>query len=184
MTPIRFLTLALTVLAVTSCEGGPFVNPVQPAGPVWEEPQLSMLLQAYRQRLPGKTRVLELYLRDSSDTLRVHDPKAEESVSEYHYFNRSGVQLGDPSPGHLEHGESFAESPFFLDQVASHRIPGLVRTVKEKMSFEGAKIHSVRVKRGPPPARDVQIEIIVNGKYNSGRLLADSQGNVLKVEIL
>lgn len=177
MTPIRFLTLALTVLAVTSCDGGPFVIPVKPAGPVWEEPQFSMLLQAYRQRLPGKTRVLELSLHEFSDTLRVHDPKAEEGVSEYHYFNFSSVHLGDPSPGSLESDESLAESPFFLDQVALDRIP-------EKMSFEGAEIASIRVKRGPPPARDAQIEIIFNGDYNSGRLLADSQGNVLKVEIL
>jgi hypothetical protein len=184
MTPIRFLTLALTVLAVTSCDGGPFVIPVQPAGPVWEEPQFSTLLQAYRQRLPGKTRVLELSLREYSDTLRVHDPKAETGVSEYHYFNRSGVQLGEPRPGSLESGENPAESPFFLDQVALNRIPELVRTAKEKMSFEGAEVASIRVKRGPPPARDVQIEIIFNGDYNSGSLLADSQGNVLKVEIL
>lgn len=184
MTPIRFLTLALTVLAVTSCDDGPFVIPVQPAGPVWEEPQLSTLLQAYRQRLPGKTRVLELSLHEYSDRLRVHDPKAEEGVSVYHYFNQSGVQLGDPRPGYLESGESLAESPFFLDQVALHRIPELVRTAKEKMSFEGAKAFRVSVKRGPPPARDVQIEIIFNGESNSGRLLADSQGNVLKVEIL
>jgi hypothetical protein len=184
MTPSRFLTLALAVLAVTSCDGGPFVNPAQPAGPVWEEPQLSTLLQAYRHRLPGKTRVLELSLRESSDMLRVQDPKAEDGVSVYHYFNVSGVQLGDPRPGFLAHGESLAESPFFLDQVALLRIPELVRTAKEKMSFEGAKIHSVRVERGPTPARDVQIEIIFNGNYNSGRSLADSQGNVLKVEIL
>ena len=184
MTPSRFLILALTVLAVTSCEGGPFVNPVQPAGPVWEEPQFSTLLQAYRQRLPGKTRVLELSLHEFSDTLRVHDSKAEDGVSEYHYFNFSSVHLGDPSPGSLESDESLAESPFFLDQVALDRIPGLVRTAKEKMSFEGAKIAVVHVKRGPPPTRDVQIEIIFNGNYNSGRFLADSQGNVLKVEIL
>jgi len=184
MTPIRFLALALTVLAVTSCGGGPFVNRVKPAGPVWEEPQLSTLLAAYRQRLPDKTRVLELSLRESSDALRVRDPKAEDGVSEYHYFNFSGVQLGDPGRGYLEEGESLAESPFFLGQVALQRIPGLVRTAKEKMSFEGAKAFRVSVKRGPPPARDIQIEIIVNGDYNSGRLLADSQGNVLKVEIL
>ena len=184
MTPIRFLTLALTVLALTSCDDGPFVNPVQPAGPVWEEPQFSTLLQAYGQRLPGKTRVLELSLRESLDTLRVQDPKAEEGVSEYHYFNRSGVHLGDPRPGFLKSGESLAESPFFLDQVALLRIPEIVRRAKERMSFEEAKVFSIDVKRGPPPARDVQIEIIFNGKSNSGRFLADSQGNVLKVEIL
>jgi hypothetical protein len=180
MAPIRFLALALTVLAVTSCGGD---GPVKPAGPAWEEPQLSTLLKACRQRLHGKTRVLALSLQESSGILRVRDPRAESGVSVY-YFNVSGGQVGDPSPGFLEDGEDLAESPFSLDQVALHRIPELVRTTKEKMSFEGAKIQRVRVERGPPPARELQTEIIVNGKSNSGRLLADSQGNVLKVEIL
>jgi hypothetical protein len=49
------------------------------------------------------------------------------------------------------------------------------------MSFEGARIH---VERGLSSTGDVGIDIIVNGKSDSGRLLADSQGNVLKVEIL
>jgi hypothetical protein len=184
MTPIRFLTLALTVLAVTSCDGGPFVNPVQPAGPVWEEPQFSALLKTYHQKLPGKTRVLELALDESWDLLRVHDLSEPDDVSEYNYFRPSGPRWRGPNPGMLREGESLAESLFYLDQVALQRIPGLVRTAKEKMSFEGAKIVWIFVKRGPPPARDVQIEIIMDGKYNSGRLFADSQGNVLKVEIL
>jgi hypothetical protein len=177
----QLLALALTILAVTSCGRE---SPVMPAGPVWEEPQLSTLLKAYRQRLPAKTRVLSLSLQESSDMLRVQDPKSETGVSVYYYFKLSGTRLRDPGPGFLEHGESLAESPFLLDQVALHRIPELVRTAKEKMSFEGAKAAAVRVKRGPPPARDVQIEIIFNGKRNSGSLLADSKGNVLKVEIL
>lgn len=180
MTLRRFLILVLTVLSVTSCGRE---SPAKPAGPAWEEPQLSTLLKASRERLPARTRILELSLLESSDMLRVLDPKAENGVSVY-YFNASGVQLGDPSPGFLEDGESLAESPFLLDQVALHRIPELVRTAKERMSFEGARIHRVLVKRGPPPGRDLRIEIIVNGKSNSGRLLADSKGNVLKVEVL
>jgi len=180
MTASRFLTFALLFLAVTSCGGE---SPAKPAGPVWEEPQLSMLLKACRQKLPDKARVLELSLQESSGMLRVRDPRAEGGVSVY-YFKGPGIWLGDPSPGFLEDGENLAESPFSLDQVALRRIPELVRTAKEKMSFEGAKVATIRVKRGPPPAGDVQIKIIFNGKSNSGSLLADSQGNVLKVEIL
>lgn len=179
MTPIRFLALALTVLAVASCaEKSPMPAP---AGPVWEEPQISRLLKVYHQELPGRPRVLELYLTSSDDTLRVLLPP--DGVVEYSYFHYNRVEWSDPFESRLRSGESLKESPFYLDQVALNRLPELVRTAKEKMSFEGAKIAGIHVRRGPPPARDLQIEIVFDGQSHSGRVFADRNGNVQKVEI-
>jgi hypothetical protein len=83
--------------------------------------------------------------------LRVQDPKAEDGVSVYTTSTSPASSWATPA-----RGSSSAAN-------ASRRPPS-------------SWIRWFSVKRGPPPARDVQIEIIFNGDYNSGSLLADSQG--------
>jgi hypothetical protein len=123
------------------------------AGPLWDEPQFTAMLQAFRQRLPGERRALrfEIYSRDAK--LEVQDPAKPANVDSYQYLDGT---VSGPSPVHvataLELGGTLEENLFDLDQVTLERIPSLVQESIARTKLEGGKVEQVKVARTSPSA--------------------------------
>ena len=142
------LTTAIT-LSVASCEQVPAQRaagapaPGVGSGPLWDEPQFTTMLQAYRRKLPGKCRALRFEITQSGASLQVQDSAELANVVSYDY---RGTVLSGPSPvdlaGVLE-DSSLADDLFDWDQVAVERIPTLVKEALSRAKLEGSRVVQV-----------------------------------------
>jgi hypothetical protein len=86
------LTAAIT-LSVASCEQVPAKwtasapAPGVRSGPLWNEPQVTTMLRAYRQKLPGKCRALRFETTQSGASLQVQDSAELAHVVSYDYWS-------------------------------------------------------------------------------------------------
>jgi hypothetical protein len=121
------------------------------AGPLWDEPQFTAMLQAYRQRFPGRRRALRFEIYSRNARLVVQDPSKPANVDSYQYLDGT---LGGPSPVNvssaLELGGTLEESLFDWDQVTLERIPALVQESIARTKLEGGRVEQVKVWRGMP----------------------------------
>jgi hypothetical protein len=183
---VRWLGVILMLGLLTGCDGK---NPLQgsapglarPAGPLWEEPQFSAMMNAYRQALPGKRRALEFDINTERARLQVQDPAKPENVDAYEYRNG---QLSQPIPVHLMGGGKLEDNLFGWDEVAVDRIPELAKTAMEKVPLEGGKILQIKASRNLPFSDEVQIRVNLYGTRRSGYLKADAKGNVKETKSL
>jgi hypothetical protein len=154
------LTTAIT-LSVASCEqvpakwtaGAP--GPGVRSGPLWNEPQFTTMLQAYRQKLPGKCRALRFEITQSGASLQVQDSAELANVVSYDY---KGTVLSGPSPvdlaGVLE-DSSLADDLFDWDQVAVERIPTLVKEALSRAKLAGSRVVQVKITRKAPSSAEL-----------------------------
>ena len=138
------LTMA-TTLSVASCGQVPAQRAADaPAsgvrsGALWNEPQFTTMLQAYRRKLPGKCRALRFEMTESGASLEVQDSAEPANVVSYDY---KGAVLSGPSPvdlaGVLEYS-NLADELFDWDQVAVERIPTLVKAALSRTKLAGSQ---------------------------------------------
>lgn len=149
------LTMA-TMLSVASCGQAPAKRAAgAPAhgvrsGALWNEPRFTRMLEAYRQRLPGKVRVLRFAMTGSGANLQVQDPAELAKVVSYDY---SGAVLSGPSPVDLAsalEGSDLADELFDWDQVAVERIPTLVKVALSRATLPGSRVAQVKITRKAP----------------------------------
>jgi hypothetical protein len=151
-----------------------------PAGPLWEEPQLSAMMKAYREALPGKRMALSFNMNVGGASLQVQDPAKPENVDQYNY--RDGA-LSAPIPVRLHlFGGKLEDGLFDLDAVAIEKLPELARAAMEKIPLEGGRVSGARVGRDTMSFQDgkVYIRVDVEGTRKSGTLKADAEGNVVE----
>jgi hypothetical protein len=154
-------------------------------GPLWAEPQFTAMLQAYRQRLPGKQRVFEFAVYGGSASLAVQDPANLKHVDSYDYQNGS---VAGPAPVDVSDASGKLEDHLFAwDQVAIERIPALVQEALRRTKVESPEIGEVSVavsldsggdaakRPGPKPA---EITVSFKGPRGYGSLTADAKGTV------
>lgn len=191
VTALRPLSvLSLAVLALTSCDrmpapasdSGTEAKPgpaAEPAGPLWEEPQLSAMMKAYHDALPGKRMVLRFNANVGGASVQVQDPAKPENVDQYNY--RDG-ELGAPIPVRLHlFGGKLEDSLFDWNEVAFDKVPELTRLAMEKIPLEGGRVVGFRVGHQIVDTDGkVYILIDVEGTRKSGTLRADSKGNVIE----
>lgn len=175
-TTLAWLTLAsltaATALGVASCRQAPATwagapePPPAPAGPLWNEPQFTTMLQAYRRKLPGKLRALRFEMYDDAASLEVQDPAQHVNVVSYHYkggelrgpyhVNLSGV-LADPN---------LDDNLFDWDQVAVDRIPALVKAALAHTELAGARVVAVKITRRAAGSAEMgrRIDMLIDAK--------------------
>jgi len=154
---------------------------VAAAGPLWEEPQLSAMMKAYHDALPGKRMVLNFNMNVGGASLQVQDPAKPENVDQYNY--RDG-EVSAPIPVRLHlFGGKLEDSLFDWDQVAIDRIPELARVAMEKIPLEGGKVRGARVGHDIVDTDGkVYIRVDVEGTRKTGTLKADDKGNVVEAD--
>ena len=191
VTALRSLfVLSLAVLALMSCDripapasdSGTEAKPgptAEAAGPLWEEPQLSAMMKAYHDALPGKRMVLRFNANVGGASVQVQDPAKPENVDQYNY--RDG-QLSPPVPVRLHlFGGKLEDSLFDWNEVAFDKIPELARLAMEKIPLEGGRVVGFRVGHAIVDTDGkVYISIDVEGTRKSGTLKADAKGNVIE----
>lgn len=174
-TTFAWLTLAslttATALSVASCQQAPATwagapAPPAPAGPLWNEPQFTTMLQAYRQKLPGKRRALRFEMSASAASLEMQDPARLVKVDSYDY---KGGKLSGPSPVDLTGvlaDPNIDDNLFDWDQVAVERIPALVKVALTQTKLAGAKVVEVKITRRAASSAEIgrRIEMQVNAK--------------------
>ncbi len=182
--------VALTALALVSCGRSPAPDAAQssqpepaaaPAGPLWEEPKLSVMMKAYREALPGKRMVLNFSLNVGGASLQVQDPAKPENVDQYNY--RDG-KISAPIPVRLHlFGGKLEDSLFDWDTVSLEKIPELARTAMERIPLEGGHVVGARVGHDVVDTDGkVYIKVDVEGTRKSGTLKADAEGNVVEAD--
>jgi len=154
------LTMA-TTLSVASCGQVPAKRaagapaPGVRSGALWNEPQFTTMLQAYRQKLPGKCRALRFEMTESGASLQVQDSAELANVVSYDY---KGAVLSGPSPvdlaGVLE-DSNLADDLFDWDQVAVERIPTLVKVALSQTKLAGARVVQVKITRKAPDSAEL-----------------------------
>ncbi|HSS78741.1 MAG TPA: hypothetical protein VLV54_18625 [Thermoanaerobaculia bacterium] len=174
-TTFAWLTLAsltiATAISVASCQQAPATSsgapaPPAPAGPLWNEPQFTTMLQTYRQKLPGKRRAVRFKMNLSTASLEVQDPAKLVNVDSYDY---KGGELSGPSPVDLLgvfQDPNIDDNLFDWDQVAVERIPALVKVALTQTKLEGAKVVEVKITRKALSSAEIaqRIEMKVNAK--------------------
>ncbi len=154
------LTTAIT-LSVASCEQVPAKRaagapaPGVRSGPLWNEPQFTTMLQAYRQKLPGKCRALRFEMTESGASLQVQDSAELANVVSYDYKR---TVLSGPSPvdlaGVLE-DSNLADELFDWDQVAVEVIPTLVKVALSRTKLAGTRVVQVKITRKAPNSAEL-----------------------------
>jgi hypothetical protein len=163
-TTLTCLTLAslttATALGVASCQQAPWIVAGAPArqappGPLWNEPQLTKMIQAYRRKLPAKSRALRFEMYNNIASLDLLDPSQRKKVASYDY--KDG-ELKGPSPFDpfgVFQDSNLDDNVFDWDQVALERIPALVIAALTQTQLVGAKVVAVRVTRQAPSSDEI-----------------------------
>jgi len=169
------LTLAslttATALSVASCQQAPATwagapEPPAPAGPLWNEPQFTTMLQTYRRKLPGKLRALRFEMYDNAASLEVQDPAQHVNVDSYDY---KGGELRGPSHVDLSGvlaDPNLEDNLFDWDRVAVDRIPALVKAALAHTELAGARVVAVKITRRAASSAEMgrRIEMLVDAK--------------------
>jgi len=162
---------AATALSVASCQQAPATwagapQPPAPAGPLWNEPQFTTMLHAYRRKLPGKLRALRFEMYDNAASLEVQDPAQQRNVDSYNY---KGGELRGPS--HVDISGVLADpnledNLFDWDRVAVDRIPALVKAALAHTELAGAIVVSVKITRRAASSAEMgrRIEMLIDAK--------------------
>lgn len=176
----RFTLASLTIattLSVASCGQAPAERAAGAPAPgvhsraLWDEPRFTRMLQAYRQHLPGKSRVLRFAMTQSGASLQVQDPAELAKVVAYDY---NGAVLSGPSPVDLAsalEGSDLADELFDWDQVAVERIPTLVKVALSRAKLAGSRVVQVKIARQAPSSaeRARRIEAKVDAQIDASR---------------
>jgi hypothetical protein len=162
-TPISCFTLAsittVIALALASCQRAPAIPAGAPAPParraaLWNEPQFTTMLHAYRQKLAGQHRAALHFEMSASDAnLQVQDPANLANVVSYRY---AGGVLSGPLAVDLTgvlQDPNLDDNLFDWDQVAVERIPALVEAALTQTKLAGARVVRVKITR-PAPTQD------------------------------
>jgi hypothetical protein len=177
-TTFAWLTLAslttATALSVASCQQAPTIwagAPAPPAhaGPLWNEPQFTTMLRAYRQKLPGKRRALRFEMYVDAASLEVQDPASLVNVQSYDY---KGGELRGPSPVDLMGvlpDPNIDDNLFEWGQVAVERIPALVKVALTQTKLTGAEVFRVKITRKAPSKAEIgrRFDMLVNARIRA-----------------
>lgn len=176
----RFTLVSLTMattLSVASCgqvpakwaagERAPGVR----SGALWNEPRFTRMLQAYRQKLPGKSRALRFAMTESGASLQVQDSAELAKVVSYSY---NGAVLSGPSPvdpASVLEDSDLADELFDWDQVAVERIPTLVKVALSRTKLAGARVAQVKITRKAPTSAELarRIEAKIDAQMDASR---------------
>ena len=187
----RFILISLTMattLGAGSCEQVPAKRaagapePGVRSGSLWNEPQFTTMLQAYRQKLPGKCRVLRFEITQSGARLQVQDSAELAKVVAYDY---RGTVLSGPSPvdlaGVLE-GSSLVDDLFDWDQVAVERIPTLVKEALNRAKLAGSRVVQVTIARQAPSPAELarRIEARINAQFEAQEAEMDARRRAME----
>ncbi len=170
------LTMA-TTLSVASCGQVPAKRaagapaPGVRSGALWNEPQFTTMLQAYRQKLPGKSRALQFAMTESGASLAVQDSAELAKVVSYNY---NGAVLSGPSPVDLAsvlEDSDLTDDLFDWDQVAVERIPTLVKVALSRTKLAGARVMQVKITRKAPTSAELarRIEANIDAQMDASR---------------
>jgi hypothetical protein len=171
-------TLPLLALAALLCAAAPApakTHNIKDA--LWRKDRLPEVIEAYRQALPGKIRVLSLEIYSTRAELQVQDPAKPKHVDQYDYEHD---QVQRPRPVRLYGSGSLDDSLYDFDSVAWDRLPAVVSEAVKRVKLDHGRVSIIRVNRGLPETKDVRIVVSLAGPRQTGDLTADAQGNVLK----
>jgi hypothetical protein len=177
------LTLRLPLLALAALLGVAAPAPAKTHNSkdaLWRTERLAEMIDAYRQALPGKLRVLNFEISYDRAELQVQDPAKPKHVDEYDYLHE---QVSRPAPVKLYGSGSLEDSLYDWDEVAWDRIPAVVSKAVKMVKLEHGKVSGVTVKRDLPSTKDVRIFVHLYGPRQTGGLTADAQGNVLEAKV-
>jgi hypothetical protein len=176
----RFTLASLTTaatLTLASCEqvpakraaGAP--SPGVRSGSLWNEPQFTAMLRAYRQKLPSKCRARRFQMTEGGASLQVQDPAELAKVVSYDY---KGKVLSGPSPVDLARvleDSDLADDLFDWDQVAVERIPTLVKVALSRTQLAGARVVQVKITRKTPRSAEHarRIEAKIDAQVDASR---------------
>ena len=176
------LTMAFT-LSVASCGQVPAQRaagapaPGVRSGALWNEPQFTTMLQAYRRKLPGKCRALRFEMTESGASLQVQDSAELANVVSYDY---KGAVLSGPSPvdlaGVLGYSD-LADELFDWDQVAVERIPTLVKVALSRTKLAGTRVVQVKITRKAPTSAELarRIEAHIDAQFEAQEAQMDAR---------
>jgi hypothetical protein len=186
--------IILPGVALGGCQG-------EVASPLWEEPQFTAMLKAFRQK-PGVARALDFRMNARIARIDVEHATDPKNVDSYEYLDG---ELRGPIPADSTTGRGcgLPDCSFDWRQVAFERIPALVREALARTRLVGSKVVLVEVNRTEPereeatglrslwsvwqpkpnqPAEVVPIKLFVQGTRALAYVTANKWGTITEVE--
>jgi len=184
-TPVSILTLAMLLGVTANCH---------PSGstarsPMFESGAMIEAAAAFRQKLGGAFKALNVQVNPNSVTLRAQDPKQPANVDEYQYWATSH-SLSGPRPVELSSLDNNLDNTLFdFDSVNWEATESLARTALERTQIDGGKIDKILVERNlaigdkVTKSGHVQWAIDVSNPREHATAYADPQGQIVRLDL-
>ena len=184
-TPVSILTLALLLGVTANCH---------PSGstarsPMFESRTMIEAAAAFRQKLGGAFKALNVQVNPNSVTLRAQNPTQPANVDEYQYWATSH-SLSGPRPVELSSLDNDPDTTLFdFDSVNWEATESLARAALERTQIDGGKIDKIRVERNlaigdkVTKSGHVQWAIDVSNPREHATAYADPQGQIVRLDL-
>src|SRR4030095_5077558 len=174
------------VLLISACK---FYKGPSGRSAMFEGTAMSDAAAAFKKKIGGPFKALNVQINPDSVTLRAQDPKQPANVDEYHYsaFVRS---VSGPRPVQLSSLEINLDKTLFdFDSVNWAATESLARAAIERTKIDGGKIDKMTVERGLAIGSTVtnsgslKWTIEVNNSREHATAYADDQGKITKLDL-
>lgn len=157
--------------------------------PMYEDGAMTNAAAAFRKKLGGAFKALNLQIDTNSVTLRAQSPQQPGNVDEYQYWATSR-SLSGPRAVTLSSLENDLDRTLFdFDSVNWGATESLARAAVERTQIEGGKVEKMTIERGLAIGNDVTKSgtvswtIEVKGPREHATAYADAQGRITKLDL-
>jgi hypothetical protein len=183
---VSIVVLCLLVTFTANCH----LSEATPArSPMYEEGAMTNAAAAFRKKLGGAFKALNVQIDSNSVTLRAQNPQQPANVDEYQYWATSR-SLNGPRPVMLSSLENDLDRTLFdFDSVNWAATESLARAAIERTQIEAGKIEKMIVERALAIGSDatksgsVRWTVEVKGPREHATAYADAQGRISKLDL-
>ena len=181
--------LSLAILLLIALPGCKFYKGPPGKSPMFEGTAMSDAATAFKKKLGGPFKALDVQINPESVILRAQDPKRPTNVDEYQYsaFLHS---VSGPRPVELSSLENNLDNTLFdFDSVNWAATESLARDAIERTQINDAKIVKMTVERAlaignaVTKAGSLGWTIEVNNSREHATAYADAQGKITKLDL-
>jgi hypothetical protein len=156
---------------------------------MYEGSAMADAAQAFRKKLGGPFKALNVQIDSNSVTLHAQDPKQPSHVDEYRYF-ATMREVSGPHPVELSSLEVNLDRTLFdFDSVNWAATESLARAAIERTQIEGGRIEKITVERGLAIGSDVTKSgpvgwtVEVTSSREHATAYADLQGKITRLDL-